>query len=429
MDDLHRRFRRLDRVAAPNLWNEAVGRAEELGRIRRPAFSPAFALMAAALLMAALAGTLAVGAWQDDRLSPERILSYDNGVLFMGQPCGALVAFQPGSLEPTQLVAESAECEDMGWSGRPAWSADGTRLAYFGPAADGRGEVGVWLYEPATGERREVGPCSSCDTTFLDISADGSLVAVIDFPDGGGQQLSVLEVDSGEVHRVDLTGHAGRPVFSPDGRRVAVPILGGRSGVYLVDVSLLPDGNMGAPWLVHGIVDASELAWSPDGEWIAMTQSGGLGGLDGADRPAFNQQITLSGKGVVIVRPDGTEARILATLPIQDYGASPAWSADSTSVAYATTPMEIAPDGRRFELWTVAIDGGEPQRIHEVECCIGALTGPAWSPDGEWIAFGTYPLHADAEPVTSLIRPDGSGLRVVSEGFAGEPVWQPIPRD
>ena len=33
---------------------------------------------------------------------------------------------------------------------------------------------------------------------------------------------------------------------------------------------------MGSPTLLYGIVEAADLAWSPDGEWIAYTQTGGL---------------------------------------------------------------------------------------------------------------------------------------------------------
>ena len=81
MDDLRGRFRRLDRLATPNLWNEAVGRAAELELARRRTFTPAMGLIAAALLLAALAGTLAVGALLD-RQTPDPVnVTYENGLV------------------------------------------------------------------------------------------------------------------------------------------------------------------------------------------------------------------------------------------------------------------------------------------------------------------------------------------------------------
>ena len=46
MDELHDRFHRLDRIATPDLWNEAVGRAAALDGTARRGFSPMMALIA-----------------------------------------------------------------------------------------------------------------------------------------------------------------------------------------------------------------------------------------------------------------------------------------------------------------------------------------------------------------------------------------------
>ena len=115
---------------------------------------------------------------------------------------------------------------------------------------------------------------------------------------------------------------------------------------------------MSEPILIHGIVQASELAWSPDGAWIVMTQTGGLGDLDRGGRPAFNQQVNLSGQGIVIVSANGTQSRVLAALPegSSERWASPRWSADSQTVAYITAPVVAEADHRIFELWTVPIE-------------------------------------------------------------------------
>src|SRR5687768_13835660 len=105
MDDLHGRFRRLDRVETPNLWNEAVVRAAELELAPRRAFTPAMGLIAAALLLAALGGTLAVGALLNRTPALPEAVTYDNGMIAAYVGCGRIVSVDPTSLQARELVA------------------------------------------------------------------------------------------------------------------------------------------------------------------------------------------------------------------------------------------------------------------------------------------------------------------------------------
>ena len=50
---------------------------------------------------------------------------------------------------------------------------------------------------------------------------------------------------------------------------------------------------------------------------------------------------------------------------------------------------------------------------------------PAWSHDGEWIAFAGAPTDGGQQGIY-VVRPDGSGLRYVGEG--GDPTWAPAGR-
>ena len=216
-----------------------------------------------------------------------------------------------------------------------------------------------------------------------------------------------------------------QPRFSPDGTHIALPLLGGRSGVYLVDVRGVEDGNVGSPTLLSGVIEADGVEWSPDGEWIAYSQSGGLGIAD--DQEPFNGQIGHSGVGIVVTRADGSESRVLATGSAVGGPSFPTWSADSASVAFVTTPNQgSATDPWMLELWTVTIDGGEPTRIYESGWGKDAFGVPDWSPDGEWIAFGVNMPDDPSRTGTFLVRPDGSGLRRASNempqsGLAADP--------
>lgn len=421
MDELQRRFRRLDRVATPNLWNEAVGRAAQIELARRPMFNPRMLLLAAGLLTAALAGTMAVGGWLSRPTPLPEAVTYDNGMI-AGLECDRLVGIDPVSLEARNL-ANVAGCEFGGWQ-RPAWSSDGSRLAYLAwPPREGEMELRV--YEPASGESRPVGTCPSY-CSGIDISPDGSLLAYGASLDDG-PALVVTEVDSGESRSIELWAQPRNPRFSPDGSHVALSLVGGRSGIYLVDIRGWADGHIGAPTLLYGIIDAEELAWSPDGEWIAYRQWGGLGTAD--DQIPFNGQIGHSGIGIVVARADGSETRVLATGPVDTGPSSPTWSPDSSAVAYVTTPNEGAARERwMLELWTVAIDAGEPTRIYASGCCKEGFGTPDWSPDGEWIVFGLDMPAGPAESGLFLVRPDGSELRHLSDLIL-DPVWQGIPQD
>ena len=432
MDDLQRRFHRLDRVEAPYLWNEAIGRAAELELAPRRAFSPGLGLLAMALLLVAVAGTVAVGAWLDRSTPGPKIVTYDNGMLVARLGCSGLTAIDARSFEQRDLGAVPDACP-RGMT-PPAWSRDGSHLVYAVPRDEGNVEAaGIWLYESGSGDTRQLMGCrenDSCDFLAIDISPDASLVAYLGLGEGRGaaQELIVRVVDSGAELRVPLSGSAGRPVFSPDGDQIALAQLGGKSGVYLIDVSGVEDGVIGEPYMAHGTVEAADLTWSPDGQWIAMTQTGGFGSLGDGDHPPGQQQVKRSSRGVVVLNAATLETRVLAILQSDTLGAWPTWSADSSAIAYGALPIADPTRGQRFELWTVTIDRGEPTRIYDSGCCIDASTAPIWSPDGTWIAFGVEVPGDDPGSGTFLIRPDGSQMQRVSRGVL-DVAWQPIPRE
>jgi hypothetical protein len=186
-------------------------------------------------------------------------------------------------------------------AGEPAWSADGTKLAYSSKIggtggihvvnADGSGVTRV-TSDPADGE-----PAWSPDGTklaFVHVSTgrrrlvtsnlDGSGLTVVTStlerdvddpewsPDGTRLAFSdstdVYVVNADGSNLVDLTadpaepGRADHPSWSPDGTRIAFQ--------YLSSIKVVAPDGTGSTTLVGNLGEVWELSWSPDGTKIAF---------------------------------------------------------------------------------------------------------------------------------------------------------------
>src|SRR5687767_5260822 len=160
MDDLRDRFRQLERLDAPDLWNEAVARAAELEMTAPRRASGLTLVLAAALLLVALAAALAVGArLVDPPVRPS--MDYDNGMIVAQHGCGRLIGLDHASFESRELVPSSPACANDYMEVKTAWSSDGQHLAYVMSAECGgcpseisqatRESMGAWLYDARTG--------------------------------------------------------------------------------------------------------------------------------------------------------------------------------------------------------------------------------------------------------------------------------------
>jgi dipeptidyl aminopeptidase/acylaminoacyl peptidase len=120
----------------------------------------------------------------------------------------------------------------------------------------------------------------------------------------------------------------------------------------------------------------------------------------------FTEDLSARSK-IWLVRADGTGMRQLTTGPGADE--MPALSADGKRVAFVRTLNDGTPSGRRPELYTVPVAGGEPARLTEntVED-----VNPVFSPDGRSIAFGEASRRRRGS--VQVIRTDGTNQRPVT---------------
>lgn len=184
-----------------------------------------------------------------------------------------------------------------------------------------------------------------------------------------------------------LPGTEFGPTFSPDGSEVAFTWDGGDPDkTHPYDLYVKVIGSERVEQLTHHPADWILSAWSPDGRNIAFARKG----------PDI--------AGIFMVSALGGPERKLADDPVQ-YAPpmSVSWSSDGQFLVYGTE------DGLR----EVSIANGSVRPIATASDCSPSFT-PAFSPDGQWIAFAcTHDLRYDLEiipvsggPATKLVHID-----------------------
>ena len=163
--------------------------------------------------------------------------------------------------------------------------------------------------------------------------------------------------------------------------------------------------------------------WSPNGKKIAFSAtSAGERSLD-----------------IYVMNSDGTGETNLTKTKASSEGA-PSWSPDSKKITYLRSSD---PNGEIYnEVYVMNSDGTSQTRLIRAMDTKNFEVGfesPAWSPDGEKIAFMrttrvglVNSSPSSAVPATGpsglyVMKPDGTGLRKLSKEmpYAQSPLWSP----
>jgi Tol biopolymer transport system component len=117
---------------------------------------------------------------------------------------------------------------------------------------------------------------------------------------------------------------------------------------------------------------------------------------------------------------DGSRHVVLGTLPLDAW--SPRWSPDGTRLAWLGGGGRTEADSF-LEVWVGSTNGQNATRLFSSGAGNVNGTGPTWSPDGQWLAFG-YTVGATLAGVTSVIGVDGTGHHQVAS-VEGPLAWLP----
>ena len=294
----------------------------------------------------------------------------------------------------------------------PAWSPDGTLIAFLRAARPGKSALVV--VPPLGGPERVVGEVSRFEpmNQALSWSADSKWLVVFDRPPGQAPGLWLLPVEGGERRRLTSTPDEWvgdfTPAFAPDGRSLAFRRLVARNSY---DLFVLPVGTAMRPngeprRLTQDGQVIVGLAWAADGEHLIFS-SGSPGSLSifklGTSGAAL-KRLTVQGEVLNLTVSARSNRLVFAQsrreMDIYRAKLSAGGGEASDSVPWiASSRLErfpsYAPDGKKiafvslrsgnWQLWVADNDGQNAVQMTSFER--GEVAFPSWSADSKQIGF------------------------------------------
>jgi Tol biopolymer transport system component len=274
-----------------------------------------------------------------------------------------------------RLMEEPAQASRriVGANAWPEWSRDGKLLAWVSNRTPGGGDLpALSVLSLETGRQEELFPPMTL-ISRLRWSPDGRSILANGRDERGRGGLYRIDTQTGGVSPVVQTGGPGFPrqsAWSPDGRTI----------YYKLGAKIL-ERDLGTGTERELRSHTSDFALSPDARSMAITRD------DPPSKSSVLEILTLgTGQSRELLRASGSGA----------FAHGLCWTADGRFLLWSRE------QGGKRELWRVAVESGEPERLG---LAMPGLSEVRVHPDGRRIAFAAGEFRAEIWAMERFLPP------------------------